>query len=391
MLMQTYNRLPVSFERGSGLALYTAAGETYWDYLSGLGVNNLGHSHPVVVQALTEQAQKLIHVSNLYQIQQQEELAQRLTQASGLDAAFFCNSGAEANEALIKLARRYFREVKGEDRYEVITAKRSFHGRTFGSLSATGQEKYHHSFEPLVPGFSYVPFNDLPALAEAITPKTALVLLEPVQGEGGVFPAGQSYLQGVQELCRQNGILFGLDEVQTGVGRCGAFYAYQRYGLHPDLVSSAKALAGGLPIGALLATKEVAQGFVPGAHASTFGGNPLVTAVASQVVSYISNPNFLAEVERRGRYFAEKLTELATDTGKIAEIRQVGLMIGIELASGVSAPDLNRQLFTEDKILANAIGTSVIRILPPLISTQSDCDRFLAALTRQLSKLGGVS
>ena len=386
-LMQTYRRLPVTFVRGEGLRLYTADGRVYWDYLSGLGVNNLGHSHPIIVEAIQQQATQLIHVSNLYTIAEQERLAQELAAVSGLDKVFFCNSGTEANEALLKLARRYQREIKGEDRYEVITALRSFHGRTLGALSATGQEKYHRSFQPLVPGFKYVPYNDLAAMEAALSPQTALVLLEPVQGEGGVFPGDVAYLQGVQALCRQSGALFGLDEVQTGVGRTGSFYAYQHYGLQPDLVSSAKALAGGLPIGALLATAQVAEGFEPGSHASTFGGNPLVCGVATKVVSLIRNPEFLARVEKTGAYLAEQLAAAAGS--RITEVRRLGLMLGIQLRPDLSAPELNQRLFQEERVLANAIGTATIRLLPPLITTVADCDRLVSAFCRQLIKIEG--
>ncbi|MBO8127058.1 MAG: aspartate aminotransferase family protein [Firmicutes bacterium] len=381
-LMETYRRLAVSFVRGEGLKLYTKEGEVYWDYLSGLGVNNLGHSHPVVVKTIQEQAARLLHVSNLYRIEEQERLAAQLSEVSGLAKAFFCNSGTEAVEGLIKLARRYQRQVRGEDRFEVITAYRSFHGRTLGALSATGQEKYQRFFEPLVPGFKYVPYNDLAALEETITPQTALVLLEPVQGEGGVYPAEPGYLKQVAELCRERGVLFGLDEVQTGVGRCGSFYAFQRYGAQPDLVSSAKALAGGLPIGVVLASEEVAQGFAPSSHASTFGGNPLVTKVASQVVQIISDSEFLAQVEKTGAYLEEQLLSQAGSA--ISQIRRLGLMLGIELSSELDAGEVNKALFTEEKILANAIGSHILRVLPPLISTEADCDRFVKAFCRQV-------
>ncbi len=381
-LMQTYNRLDVEFVQGAGLKLFTKSGEIYWDYLSGIGVNNLGHSHPAVVSTITEQASRLLHVSNLYRIAQQEALAEELADISGLDQVFFCNSGAEANEAMIKLARRFQREVRGEDRFEVITALNSFHGRTYGALAATGQPKYHRGFEPLGAGFKYVPYNDLPALAEVISPQTALVLLEPVQGEGGVYPATSEYLKGVSRLCQENGVLFGLDEVQTGVGRCGSFYAYQRLGIQPDLVSSAKALAGGLPIGALLATAEVAKGFVPGTHASTFGGGPVVTAAALAVVGIVKQQEFLLEVEKIGGYLEAAI--LAAAGEDIVELRRLGLMIGVQFSQTVEVNQLNQALFNNEKILANALSNNTLRLLPPLIATRADCDRFAKALARQI-------
>ncbi len=384
-LMQTYNRCDVVFVQGAGLKLYTATGEIYWDYLSGIGVNNLGHCHPAVVNAVKEQAGKLLHVSNLYRIAQQEALAEELAAISGLDRVFFCNSGAEANEAMIKLARRYQREVRGEDRFEVITALNSFHGRTYGALAATGQPKYQRGFEPLGAGFKYVPYNDLAALEEAISPQTALVLLEPVQGEGGIYPATREYLEGVSRLCREHGVLLGLDEVQTGVGRCGSFYAYQRMGIRPDLVSSAKALAGGLPIGALLATAEVAQGFVPGTHASTFGGGPLVTAAALAVVRIVKQQEFLEEVEKIGGYLEAAILAAAGDD--IVELRRLGLMLGIQFGPAVEVKQLNQALFNKEKILANALANNTLRLLPPLIATEADCDRFAEALARQIKDL----
>ncbi|MGB9858965.1 MAG: aspartate aminotransferase family protein, partial [Moorellaceae bacterium] len=265
-VMRTYGRYPIALVRGAGARVWDADGREYLDFVEGLAVNSLGHCHPRVVEAIREQAGKLLHVSNLYWIEPQVELAQMLVENSDLDKVFFCNSGAEANEAAIKLARKYAKLHKGEECYEIISMRRSFHGRTLAALAATGQEKFHRGFEPLPVGFRYVPFNDLEALREAINSRTCAVMLEPVQGEGGVYPADPDYLKAVRELCDKEGILLIFDEVQCGLGRTGYLFAYQYYGVEPDLMTLAKALAGGVPIGAMLAKEEVAAAFAPGDH-----------------------------------------------------------------------------------------------------------------------------
>jgi len=279
-IMHTYGRIGLAPVRGKGALLWDAEGNEYLDFVGGLAVDSLGHCHPAVVKAIQEQAETLMHVSNLYYIEHQARLAELLVQNSCCDRAFFCNSGAEANEAAIKLARKYSKKKHGPEKYEIITAEKSFHGRTMATITATGQAKFQKGFEPLLPGFKHVPFNNLEALREAIGPHTCAVMLEPVQGEGGVNVADPDYLSGVRELCDRHGLLLIFDEVQCGLGRTGKFLAYQHYGAEPDIITLAKALGGGFPIGAMLAKEEVAAAFTPGDHASTFGGNPLACAAA---------------------------------------------------------------------------------------------------------------
>ncbi len=330
-LMNTYSRFPVVFRKGRGCVLYAEDGKEYLDFVAGIAVNVLGHCHPRVVVALQKQAQRLIHVSNLYHIEPQIRLAKLLVQNSFADKVFFCNSGAEANEAAIKLARKYAKEHLGEDRYEIITAYNSFHGRTLAALTATAQEKFHKGFEPLVPGFKYIPYNDIEALKKAITPKTCAVLLEPIQGEGGVRIPDKDYLKNVREICTSSGILLILDEVQTGMGRTGKLFAYEHFGIEPDIITLAKGLGGGVPIGAVLATEKVSASFTPGTHASTFGGNPLVTQTALATMETILEDNILLnECRRLGNYFIDKLNKLKEAFPDIVvDVRGMGLMIGV--------------------------------------------------------------
>lgn len=298
-VMNTYSRIPMAPVKGVGARLIDAEGTEYLDFVAGIAVNSTGHGQPKVVEAICRQASELLHVSNLYHIKGQAELAQVLVENSCLDRVFFCNSGAEAVEAAIKLARRYAYITKGAGHSQVITALGSFHGRTLGALTATGQAKYHEGFEPLVPGFTYVPFNDLSALEEAVTGKTCAVMLELIQGEGGVYPADPGYVAGVSRLCKQHGLLLIIDEVQTGTGRTGTLFAYQQYeGLKPDIVTLAKGLASGVPIGACMATEAVSKGFEPGKHASTFGGNPLACAAALATLDVILNDGILDNVKK---------------------------------------------------------------------------------------------
>ena len=310
VFLNTYARQPVVLVRGEGTRVWDLDGKEYLDFLAGIAVCNLGHAHSGVAVAVSRQVQELVHVSNLYYSLPQIRLAERLVEHSFADRVFFGNSGAEANEGAIKLCRRYSREKYGRDRYKIICAANSFHGRTLATLSATGQEKFWQGFEPLLPGFAFVPYDDLVAMEAAVDAATCAILVEPVQGEGGVKIPAPEYLPGLRRLCDQHELLLILDEVQVGMGRTGKLFAYEHFGCRPDIITLAKALANGLPIGALLVTEKVSQAFVPGTHASTFGGGPVVTAAALAVLEVLSQPEFLAEVTAKGEYFREGLRQL---------------------------------------------------------------------------------
>lgn len=378
-VMHTYNRTPVCFVSGEGSRLTDSDGKSYLDLVAGIAVNNLGYRHPAVLAAIREQADQLIHISNLYWNLPQIELAEKLCQVSELDKAFFCNSGAEANESAIKLARKW-----GGDRTHIITLEKSFHGRTIGALTATGQPQYHQGFAPLPGGFSYVPANDLAAMEAAIQPQTCAVLLEVVQGEGGVVPLTEAYLKGVQELCRTHDLLFMIDEVQTGFGRTGHAFAFQAMALQPDVVTLAKALASGLPMGAMLTGGRASEAFVPGDHASTFGGNPLSAHVACAVAEIIFTPAFLTEVEEKGAYFRTGLMTLQEKYREtIKEIRGKGLMIGIDFAHPV-APVV--QACLENGLVVGTAGANVLRFVPPLVITREEIDEALTILEGVIAK-----
>ncbi|MGZ3538520.1 MAG: acetylornithine/succinylornithine family transaminase, partial [Thermodesulfobacteriota bacterium] len=306
----TYARYPVLLVRGKGTRVWDLEGEEYLDFVSGLAVCNLGHCHPKVVKAIQEQAEKLIHVSNFYYIEPQIQLASLLCKHSFADKVFFCNSGAEANEGALKLARKYAKEKIGKDRYEIITMERSFHGRTLATLTATGQEKFRKGYEPLMPGFKYVPFNDIKALRNAIDSRTCAVMLEPIQGEGGVNCPSEGYLKSLREICDEAGLLLIYDEVQVGMGRTGKLFAYEHDGIEPDMLTLAKSLAGGVPIGALLIKKGIADSFKPGDHASTFGGNPLATAAGVAAITAIIDEGMLENCQKMGAYFLSQLEEI---------------------------------------------------------------------------------
>ena len=370
-VMNTYGRLPMALVRGQGVKVWDAEGKEYLDFLSGIAVNSLGHCHPKVVEAVCRQAETLMHVSNIYWIEPQVKLAELLVENSCADKAFFCNSGAEANEAAIKLARKYAKQNYGPEKYEIITALQSFHGRTLAAITATGQPKYQKDFEPLPGGFKYVPFNDLAALKEAVGPHTCAVMLEPIQGEGGVHPADADYLQGVKEICRQNNLLLIFDEVQCGLGRTGNFLGHQLYGVEPDIFTLAKALGNGFPIGAMLAKDEVAAAFKPGDHASTFGGNPLACAAALAAMQTMLHDNVIENAAEMGEYFKQKLTVLAEKHSMIKDIRGAGLMIGVEI-DGEGSEIVNK--CREKGLLINCAGSSVLRFLPPLIVQRADID-----------------
>lgn len=379
-VMNTYGRLPIVIDRGEGCYVWDLDGKRYLDLVAGIAVNSLGHAHPAVVRAIQEQSEKLLHCSNLYWIENQVKLAKLLVEKSGLGKAFFCNSGAEANEAAIKLARKW---GKGE-KYHIITLKNSFHGRTLGSLAATAQEKYQKPFMPLPEGFSAVPLGDLDALEQAIRPEACAVMLEPIQGESGIHVPTQEYMQGVQAICRKHGILLILDEVQTGLGRTGKSFCFQNFGLEPDIVSLAKAIANGVPMGAIVAKTEVADCFQPGDHASTFGGTPIATAAGFAACSILLDDDFLAGVRETGEYFRAQLRELGEKhPGMIKEVRGMGLMIGCELAgsSKAAAAELLKQ-----GVLINSIGEHVLRLVPPLVISKAEIDEFIPQLEAALTK-----
>lgn len=371
-VMQTYGRIPLAPVKGQGARLWDANGKEYLDFVAGIAVCALGHCHPAVTEAIAEQARQLMHVSNLYYIAPQARLAQLLAEHSCGERVFFCNSGAEANEAAIKLARKYARLHYGPGKYEIITALKSFHGRTLATITATGQPKYQKGFEPLPPGFKYVPFNDLSAMQAAIGPSTCAVMLEPVQGEGGVHVAKSDYLQGVRELCQRHGLLLIFDEVQCGLGRTGRLFAYQHSGVEPDLFTLAKALGNGFPIGAMVATEKVAAAFSPGDHASTFGGNPLACAAALATLQYMLNHRVIENAALVGAYLKERLVELAGQFPFIREVRGLGLLLGLDLDC-TGAPFVAQ--CRERGLLINCVDDHILRFLPPLIIGTEEVDR----------------
>ena len=381
---QTYGRHPIALVRGKGSAVWDASGKKYLDFVTGLAVDNLGHCPPGVVSAIRKQAGKLIHVSNLYHIEPQSQLAAELTRLSFADKFFFCNSGTEANEAAIKLARRWFDDKGQPGCHEIITMKNSFHGRTMASLSATAQTRFHAGFDPLLPGFKYVPFNNIAAVKKAITKKTCAVMVEPIQGEGGVNLADKVYLKTLRKLCNENKILLIFDEVQTGFGRTGPLFAYERYKVKPDIITLAKALGAGVAIGALGATNRVIKSFVPGTHAATFGGNPLACAAALASLKVLTKKKFLEKSENMGVYFRSQLEQLAESFPIIREVRGAGMMLALELdRPGMDVvTDCMQQGF-----LINCIQQNVLRFLPPLTVTQKEIERLIKALSKSLTKL----
>lgn len=380
-IMPTYGRLPVTFVKGDGVWLWDTDNQRYLDALSGIAVCNLGHAHPAVHQAICEQSQQLIHTSNLYGIAPQEQLAARLTSLSGMDNVFFCNSGAEANEAALKIARLWGHQ-KHIEHPVVITFQQSFHGRTFGAMSATGNKKIQQGFHPLLPGFITIPYNDITALQQAIEnhPDVVAVLLEPVQGEGGVNIPDDDYLAQVRELCNQHDLLMMLDEVQTGIGRTGKFFAFQHSDIIPDVCTLAKALGNGVPIGACLAKGKAADILKPGQHGSTFGGNHLACAAALAVIDTMENNQLVEQAKIKGQLICQQLQQKLASNPLVANIRHKGLMIGIDLTEPCT------HLVTEAlkaKLLINVTAEKTIRLLPPLIIT----DEQIAEITDILSKL----
>ncbi|MGV1100895.1 acetylornithine transaminase [Thiovibrio sp. JS02] len=376
--MTTYGRYPAVMVKGQGCILTDADGREYLDFLSGIAVCSLGHCHPAITEAICKQASTLVHVSNLYHTIPQTELAELLIKHSFAERVFFCNSGAEANEAAIKLARK----ASAAGKYEIISLAGSFHGRTLATVAATGQEKFHKGFEPMPQGFKHAPFGDIGALEAMVGPETCAVLCEPLQGEGGVRPLAKEYLAAIRALCDRHGLLLIFDEIQVGMGRTGSLFAHEQCGVTPDIVTLAKALANGLPIGAMLARDSVAKAFEPGSHASTFGGNPVVCAAAVAAVKIMVADGFFAEVREKGAYLNSRLTQLAAKYPHIAEpARGLGLIQGLPLTEAWIArgPAVVNRLF-EKGVLLNFAGNKALRCLPPLIVSRKEIDRLLTAL-----------
>jgi predicted acetylornithine/succinylornithine family transaminase len=384
-IANTYSRFPLVLVRGEGCKVWDSEGREYLDFVAGLAVCNLGHCHPRVVEAIQDQSRKLIHVSNFYHIEPQIELAKLLVKNSFADRAFFCNSGAEANEAAIKLAKKYAKDISHADRFEIISMEKSFHGRTMLTMSATGQEKIQKGFDPLVPGFTYIPFNDIEAARRAATPRTCAIIVEPIQGEGGVNCPSPGYLKGLRELCSERGILLIFDEIQVGMGRTGPLFAHEHEGVYPDVMTLAKSLAGGVPIGAMVATEEVATSFSPGTHASTFGGNPLATAAGVAALTVMLEDNVLENCRGVGNHFLSRLMDLKGKFPFIKEVRGRGLILGMEL--DFEGKDIVNQCM-DDGFLINCTMGNVLRFLPPLIITLEEVDRLIEALDGIFGRCG---
>lgn len=380
--MNTFGkRTPAAFTRGEGMYLYDTTGKRYTDFMAGIAVNCLGYGHPAFCAALKEQIDKVIHTSSLYYIEPQALLAKALVEKSCANRVFFANSGAEANEGAIKLAKIYFYK-KGVDKSEIITLKSSFHGRTLATVAATGQEKYQKPYKPLAPGFSHVAINDFEALSAAVNEKTAAIMLELVQGESGVHPVEKSYLEKVRALCDEKGILLIFDEIQTGIGRTGKLFCYENYGVTPDIFTLAKALGGGVPIGAVCATDEVAAAFTPGDHGTTFGGNPLATAAGLSVLSILEKERLIENAAAMGAYLKDAV--LALGSPYITEVRGLGLMVGVGVTKNAAA--LRQKLFGKGFLVGN-VGEDTLRLVPPLIIEKQHIDAFCGALLESLNEI----
>lgn len=383
-LIDTAARFDFIEERAEGMYVYDTDGNKYLDFFAGIAVNNAGNCNKRVVEAIKDQCEDVMHTSLYPYTIPQALLAEKVCENIGMDKIFFQNSGAEANEAMIKMARKYGVEKYGQDKYEIITARQSFHGRTFGSMAATGQpdNACQLGFGAMTPGFTYAEFNNLKSFEEAITENTIAIMVEPVQGEGGVYPGTDEFIKGLRKLCDDKGLLLLFDEVQTGFGRTGSLMAFMNYGVKPDIVSMAKALGGGLPIGAICATEEVAKAFTPGSHGCTFSGNPVVCAAAMAQVDELIEKNLSDNAEKMGQYFMNKLTMLP----KVKEVRGKGLLVGVEFEDGLSSADIKHACL-DRKLLVTAVGKNIIRMLPPLIVTEKECDEAFEILKAAVESL----
>ncbi len=377
-LLNTYSRFPVEFERGEGIYLYDTKGKEYTDLLSGIAVNGFGHNHAEIKRAVQQQLDNYWHVSNLYISSAQEKLAQKLAEISGLDYVFFSNTGTESIEAAIKIARKF-----GKGKYEIISTLGSFHGRTMGGLSATGQPKFWDGFEPLVPGFVHVPYGEVASIENAIGPDTLAVIVETIQGEGGINVSPENYIKELRDVCTKNKILLIIDEVQTGTGRTGKFFSYQHYGIVPDIVATAKGIANGIPLGATICSKEIAGAIKPGSHGSTFGGNPLAVAAANVVVDLLDEKT-LKNISAMGKMLMDGLYGLHLD--EIIEVRGKGLMIGIELKKEVSHRKVVSEMLKKSFLIGTS-GDNVVRLLPPYIITEKEISKFLLEFRNVVTSL----
>ncbi len=376
-LFATYARVPVAFGRGKGCNLWDTDGKKYVDFVAGIAVCNIGHAHPRVAEVLCRQAKTLLHVSNLYYTLPQVELASWLVEKSFADRVFFGNSGAEANEAALKLARKYFKDKGEGNRFRVISMEKSFHGRTMATLSATGQDKIKKGFEPVMDSFDFVPFNDITALKKKIGASTCAVILEPIQGEGGVRCPAPGYLESVREVCDKAGILLIFDEIQTGIGRTGKLFAYENFNVEPDIMTLAKALGNGLPIGAMLAKEDVASAFSPGSHASTFGGTPIITAAALETLKVFEDEDIVKKCRQQGEYFKQRLLWLKQRHEVVEDVRGMGLLLGMKIKKdGRSIVNL----CMEKGFLINCIQENILRFIPPLIIGRDEIDALVACL-----------
>ena len=383
--MNTFgDRTPICFTEGKGIELTATDGKVYKDFFAGIAVNCLGYGHERLTRELCDQVSKLIHISNIYYGESQAKLAQSIIENSCADRVFFCNSGAEANEGAIKLAKKYF-TMKGEnDKIEFITLKSSFHGRTLATVAATGQEKYQKPYKPLLEKFIHIDINDIDALKNAVSEKTAAIMVELIQGESGVHPLDREYVDTIVDICKKNDIVLIVDEIQTGIGRCGELFAHQLYGIEPDIFTMAKGLGGGVPVGGFAAKQKFADAFVPGDHGTTFGGNPLAMRAGCVVLDELLNNGVIENAKTVGKYFEDKLNSLADSSGKIAEVRGAGLMLGVEFKNEI-AKEMGSKM--RDKgYLVGVIGTKIFRIVPPLIITKDDVDGFIDALNSVLEQ-----
>jgi acetylornithine/N-succinyldiaminopimelate aminotransferase len=384
VLFRNYKRAPVAFSHGRGVRLVDVEGREYLDFIGGIAVSSLGHSHPALVRAISEQAARYVHVSNLYQIPEQVEAARRLTALAGLPRAFFCNSGAEANEAAIKLARKRGKAVKGPESHEILVTDNSFHGRTLATLAATGNARYRLGFEPMPAGFRFVPYDDLDAMRRAITPATVAILVEPVQGEGGILPPSTGYLAGLSALADANDLLLLFDEVQTGIGRTGKMFAFEHCGIRPDVVTLAKGVAGGMPAGVVLATEEAASHFLPGDHGSTFGGNALASAAICAVLDAIEREGLVENAAAMGTLLATSLEKLRESQPLLGDIRGAGLLVGADL-SIEAAPVVEGCLARG--LLVNAVRPKTLRFAPPLVVSAAEVDAAVKILDETLAAI----